>query len=1098
MSELKVHVKDSLGSFRQTFEASGEDSIGNIKQLLLSCSILDLPVTSFSLKHEGTVRANDSLLSTMASQGPVIEFELETQRVTLADVNSQIERLRDVLGLGFTGTCFVNAGTTRIDDIKQGSKKGKLNEEELGRLVTVPESRLLQTANINSENLEGKGLSDTGVTGTAAVSNPNPLIPSPAAVELKLSHWQPLCRSSQVKFAGIIAFILFVSNDIAERHFIATENGFAHVSSLTSVNLAIPERLNKSLKFWPSLLQAIEHVSPSSISSARKRHEKIRSDLIGCSPVPQVTSTAPWLVGKVPKISTLRVGDFEQTPILRDWNEDFQSTRELEANTFSERIVRERSLCHTATEFATAATEGAVQIVEGAVTALNPLEDDESARLYLHRGIFYTYGSDFAQAYAGLESGDAANKAVKKGIDSVEQLMVLNIPELCPVLTAVVDYCGRRIVAQAPVPGIFRDVPLVVYGQSEEPGLVHYNEEVATHMKKFAEHLHLKKHPVTPQGLVLETSAEVHGAKSPDGRYYAIDLHRMQVPDLLFDSKDDLDFLRFEAVVHYFSENPNAGKLNPDIWMQPSRYPESYAHMDLLKDIDNAKAVSRHVREVILPNFVKSIAEEGGIDPIDGVQLTELMHRSGINMKHLGYLYRVAKKAALGSLASVAFEEALARSLKYELRKTLLSSSLLISETVTAFVAKFRGPSKDVDETCVRSLEDRLSRHFGFAELPPSWRSLYLPRISLLRLLSVKMGLQWNEKLEFVAMHPLVRFTFPKSSTATEAIEAARLSLIAAVGSSTEEENTVEAPSGETPLSNGNKKGEVDNDTDSLVENQSTNGTQNGVVQGGGASLEEAFTVLEEAVGIYGQIYGNTHSEMAQVLNHVATLFFEYAKNTGKAISYVRKAIKISERVKGIDSFQTLVMYTNLAYIECSASNWVATLQVARRIISVVEDLAWPGYAGAASLFETVAVMLLQSQRADLQKNSLSWFSRAIELRKQHPSGISGVLSFQHAQSQIIQHNYVGAARSMDAAYSYFKAKHGADDPSTKEVKTYLDQLLKATVVSAKKERADAFASLNGNKQLRNAPLRNREVETVSKKNSKKRGPQKAKASPKD
>lgn len=1096
MSKYKVHVRSLLNNFCRTFEATGEDTIGSIKQLVLSCSILDLPVTSFTLKHEGTAQPNQAFLSSVNMQGSDIYLELEAQKVSLADVHSQIERLRDVMGLGNSGTYFFNAGATRIDEIKHGSKKGKLDEGELSRLVTILESRFSQKDDLAAENLEGKGYCTQGVTSTAAVSYPNPLIPKPAAIELKLSHWQPLCQSSQVKLAGIIAFIQFVSNDQTERHFIVTANGFAYVPNLTSINLVIPEKLDYSLNFWPSLLHAIESSSPSSIASARKRQDKISSDLIGCSNVPQVTSTAPWLVGKIPQVSTLRVGNFEQSSVLRDWNEDFQSTRELEVNSFSERIVRERLLCHTATEFATAATAGAVQIVEGAINALNPLEDVESARLYLHNGIFYTYGSDFAQAYAGLESEDAAKKAIKKGIDSVEQLMLLNIPELCPVLTAVIDYCGRRIVAQAPVPGIFRDVPLVVYGQSEESGLVHYNEEVATHMKKYAEHLHLKKHPVTPEGLELETSAEVHGAKSPDGRFYAIDMHRMQVPDLLFEAKDELNLLRFEAVVQYYCEKPDAAKLNPDVWMPQSRYPEPYANTELLEDIHNAKAVSRYVREVILPNFVKSISEESGSDPIDGLHLTELMHRSGINMKHLGLLYKLAIDTRLRNLASVAFEEALARSLKYKLRKALASSHLQISETVTAFVARFRGSSEEIDEAFLLGVESRLSRHFGFLEFPSKWKSVHLPRISLLRLLSLKMGLQWNEKLEFVAMHPLIRFTFPKSSTATEAIEAARISLISAV------QSTLDAPKnkseksspGETPGSDSIQASIFNKMNDSQLKSDSMNQSQSD----DDSSLEEAFTVLEEAIGIYGQIYGNTHSEMAQVMNQFATIFYEYAKDTGKAIEYVRKAIKISERVKGIDSFQTLVMYSNLAFFESSSGNWLATLQVTERIISMVENIAWPEYADAASIFETVAVMLLQSQRADLQKASLSWFSRAIELRSQHPAGTSGVLSFQHAQAQIIHKNYVGAARSMEFAYSFFRARHGADDPSTKEVKTYLDQLLKATVVSAKNAKAGASALLDKNKQLSSAPPHSHGASSVPKKKSKKRRSQKAKPTLKD
>jgi protein TIF31 len=62
---------------------------------------------------------------------------------------------------------------------------------------------------------------------------------------------------------------------------------------------------------------------------------------------------------------------------VRDWNEEFQVVKDFPKETFVQRIQRDRAVAKVYNDFLDAAVKGAVAIVGGNLTPLNP---NESAR----------------------------------------------------------------------------------------------------------------------------------------------------------------------------------------------------------------------------------------------------------------------------------------------------------------------------------------------------------------------------------------------------------------------------------------------------------------------------------------------------------------------------------------------------------------------------------------------------------------------------------------------------------------------------------------------------------------------------------------------
>ncbi|VEL14643.1 unnamed protein product [Protopolystoma xenopodis] len=93
----------------------------------------------------------------------------------------------------------------------------------------------------------------------------------------------------------------------------------------------------------------------------------------------------------------------------RDWNEEAQVVHELPQASFTERLLRDRSIFKSNSDFVAAATRAAVSVVNGDVAPLNPSEPKKQ-QAFIWNNIFFSLGFDIKDHYKEF-GGDAAAHA---------------------------------------------------------------------------------------------------------------------------------------------------------------------------------------------------------------------------------------------------------------------------------------------------------------------------------------------------------------------------------------------------------------------------------------------------------------------------------------------------------------------------------------------------------------------------------------------------------------------------------------------------------------------------------------------------------------
>ena len=97
---------------------------------------------------------------------------------------------------------------------------------------------------------------------------------------------------------------------------------------------------------------------------------------------PDFEHTVDWF--RAEDANAAKLGHEDHIPgHSRDWNEEIQATRELPKKTLPERLVRERAMFKVHSDFVSAATRGAIAVVESNIMAINPGEDAKFATRFL-------------------------------------------------------------------------------------------------------------------------------------------------------------------------------------------------------------------------------------------------------------------------------------------------------------------------------------------------------------------------------------------------------------------------------------------------------------------------------------------------------------------------------------------------------------------------------------------------------------------------------------------------------------------------------------------------------------------------------------------
>jgi len=379
--------------------------------------------------------------------------------------------------------------------------------------------------------------------------------------------------------------------------------------------------------------------------------------------LPVSQSIFPWFTKSNPHTYSLNRGletsfafksDTEQ---LRDWNEEFQSCRELPNNSVQERIVRDMALVKVHDEFIEAATKGAMAVVHKALPPLNPV-DPPSMHMYIMNNIFFSYATDARELFKDVGGETAAFAAANNDLKGILAINSLNITGLYTLLTAVIDYRGFRVVAQSIIPGILHreQTSQVVYGSLDMGKTIKYDQKFHDFLRKASNMLHIADRTLTDdetKQFTLCAPLDIKGIVGTDGRHYVLDLVRMTPRDANYPEKKDYSkILRPELIAKYCAylkqkteieneikkqeeqekekdketekkeeekkegENPEDSEenilFNTDVFATERLVPSD----QLKKDEDEVRQLASFLKDVIIPSMLKDIIDRTVV-PLD-------------------------------------------------------------------------------------------------------------------------------------------------------------------------------------------------------------------------------------------------------------------------------------------------------------------------------------------------------------------------------------------------------------------------------------------------------------------------------------------------
>ncbi|KAI4101151.1 MAG: hypothetical protein L6R37_005073 [Teloschistes peruensis] len=511
----------------------------------LRSSIVEQPdtfqYTCFHLEHNGQ-RINDfSEISDIKDLAAESEIRLIEDPYTEREARMHVTRIREIIGAAGdrVDTLYgITAGLSLHESVSPWNGP----DAAFAAQQKAANSKLTPTAN---------PIADFDFDSPASVQT---LIPPseesiPKTIKgLCVSPWNPPPPSFRQR--GHLLYLQLTTNEGEQFQITSHISGF-FINKSSNIKFDPLPKASPKDAMAHSLLTLMRSLSPSFRSAFDALLElNSKRDPLATFQLTSAIPANPWLVSSTAASATVHQSDLTRTQetylfsgvenaeTLRDWNEEIQSTRELPRQTVQDRVFRERLIAKLFAEFNDAAARGAVLVARGEVAPLNPTESKE-AQIFVYNNIFYSYGADGVGTFTSEGGDEAARIAVGKDVVGVKSVNQLDIPGLATPGTIIVDYLGKRLVAQTIVPGIFKqrepDEPQVDYGGVEGKDVVADNEAFVATFSQVSKALRVKKHPVwDKEGKkhLLEASVETKGLLGTDGRKYILDLYRLTPLDI--------------------------------------------------------------------------------------------------------------------------------------------------------------------------------------------------------------------------------------------------------------------------------------------------------------------------------------------------------------------------------------------------------------------------------------------------------------------------------------------------------------------------------------------------------------------------------------
>lgn len=510
---------------------SNQEAVHDIQQ-----SVIEHPGTfqysCFHLEHKG-IRIND-FTQISEVEGIIKEPELVLVEDPYTEKEARIHfvRIRELIG----------AGGDRTDTL-HGVFSG----------LSLHDSLNLTTGELKPVSSASQHLADYDFEAPGSISSllPRTQEPPPKTVKnISLSPWHP--PPYHLRQKGHLMYLLLTTNE-GEQHQITSHVSGFYVNKSTNAKFDPFPRGAPKAHSAHSLLNLLASISTSFSSSFEKLLEYNNTkDPLATFQITNTVPANPWIVPPLSSPNSKHQSDITRTQesylisglenaeSLRDWNEEFQSTKELPKENVQDRVFRERLISKLFADFTEAASRGAIMVARGEITPLNPTEPRE-AQIFVYNNVFFSYGVDGVGTFAAEGGDEAARIATGKDILGVRMVNQLEIEGLHTAGTVIIDYLGKRIVAQSIVPGIFKQRDpgenQIDYGAVDGKDIIASDERFAPVFEKLARALRVKKHSVWDKSgkrFDLHGSVETKGLLGTDGRKYVLDLYRITPYDILW------------------------------------------------------------------------------------------------------------------------------------------------------------------------------------------------------------------------------------------------------------------------------------------------------------------------------------------------------------------------------------------------------------------------------------------------------------------------------------------------------------------------------------------------------------------------------------
>lgn len=529
-SVFQLHIKLPHPPHATSVMCSTHEQVQDIRQ-----SIIDLPFTfqysCFHLEHQGK-RINDFVeLSEVPGIVEDPHATLVEDPYTDSQARMHFVRIRELIGASGDRT-----------DLVHGLKAGLSLHDSVSRSVPSDEGKDASAETVISDY-------DLDLAGTVQSLLLPVEDPAPKTIKaLALSPWNPPPYNLRAK--GHLMYIVATTNEGEQHNITSSISGFFVSKSTTQKFDPFPRASPKACAAH-SLLLLLSQISPSFEDNFKALQDfNGRKDPLASFQLSNAIPSSPWVVAPNAVSLSEHAADVARTQepyllagpdnaeTLRDWNEEFQSTRELPKETVQDRVFRERLTSKLFAEYNEAAVRGAVLVARGEVAPLNPTEAKD-ARIFVYNNVFYSFGADGVGTFAADGGDDAARVATGKDVMGVKAVNQLDIQGLFTPGTVVVDYLGKRLVGQSIVPGIFKQREpgehQIDYGGVEGKDVIAEHEGFKKPFAELSKSLRVKQHPVwDAEGKRhdLEGSVETKGLLGTDGRKYVLDLYRITPLDI--------------------------------------------------------------------------------------------------------------------------------------------------------------------------------------------------------------------------------------------------------------------------------------------------------------------------------------------------------------------------------------------------------------------------------------------------------------------------------------------------------------------------------------------------------------------------------------